>query len=289
MDNKLQLKCLVLGSAGAGKTSLLRRYHYGTFEGHHHRGNDCDDVFTRSDTTNNSWRSGKRNPTSTLGADYYIKKIPNPLSVKDRAANTQNDETSSSCTVPAAAESHSQLFVQLWDTAGKERLMPQRYPAQYDKKSNFYQFLSIRLSSNTSNNNSNNYEHRYNNWTGTTNTNNNENSIDRHCDNEEQKRKEVRHSNNTQQKHGWPLHYHRHNSKKKYSNEPRDDALYRNVDACSKCLFIAMLLLRKLLSVRLRCMVNIATPSSFTYHLHNDQTKLFVTLPVTHSALPAAT
>jgi GTPase SAR1 family protein len=235
MDNKLQLKCLVLGSAGAGKTSLLRRYHYGTFESHHPRGNnDCD--------TTNHWSSGKRNPTSTLGADYYIKKIPNPLLVKDRAANTQNEESPSSCIASAAAESQSQLFVQSWDTAGKERLMPQRYPAQYDKKSNFYQFLSIRLSPNTSNNNSSNYEHRYNNWTGTTTTNNNETIMDRHRDNEERKGKEVRHSSNTQHKYGWPLHYHRHNSKKKYSNEPREDALYRNVDACSKCLIIYMLL-----------------------------------------------
>ncbi len=250
MDNKLQLKCLVLGSAGAGKTSLLRRYHYGTFEIHHHRGNDCDDVFTRSDT---------RNPTSTLGADYYIQKISNPLFVKERAANTHNDETPSSCTASAAAESHSQLFVQIWDTAGKERLKPQRYPAQYDKKSNFYQFLSIRLSPNTSNNNSSNYEHRYNNWTGTTNTNNNETFTDRHRDNEERKGKEVRNSSISQHKHGGPLHNHRHNSTKNYSNEPREDALYRNVDACSKCLFINV---EKWSSASL--MFDIATPSPLT-------------------------
>ena len=30
---QLRLKCIVLGSAGAGKTSLLRRFAHGTFEG----------------------------------------------------------------------------------------------------------------------------------------------------------------------------------------------------------------------------------------------------------------
>lgn len=218
-----QLKCLVLGSAGAGKTSLLRRYNYGTFEGHRPR-NDFDDVFTQSDTmkngNNHHWQIGRRNPTSTLGADYYVKKIDNPLCVEDSASSNYRNEPSSS------------LFVQLWDTAGKERLMPQRYPAQYDKKSNFYQFLSIRLSPNTSNNNSSNYEHRYNNWGGTsTNATNAGTSMDRQHENEQRSRV-MRRNNNTRQKHGHPLHYHRHNNKISYSNEPREDALYRNVDAC---------------------------------------------------------
>lgn len=229
MDNKLQLKCLVLGSAGAGKTSLLRRYNYGTFEGHHHPGDDRGDACTQSGTATNDWRSGRRNPTSTLGADYYIKKISNPLFVKDRADH--NDESSSCTPTTAGAESHSQLFVQLWDTAGKERLMPQRYPAQYDKKSNFYQFLSIRLSPNTSKNNTSNYEHRYNNWGGMSNANYNEARIDHH--NYDQKGKEMKRTkSNTQEKQGWPLHYHRHKSKKSHFNEPREDALFRKVDAC---------------------------------------------------------
>lgn len=251
---QLQLKCLVLGSAGAGKTSLLRRFNYGTFEGHH-PGNNTDEYeqFTRDTmtTATNHWRSGRRNPTSTLGADYYVKKIANPLFDKERSTqySTSTDDPKSNTqasrlattNITTAAESHSQLFVQLWDTAGKERLMPQRYPAQYDKKSNFYQFLSIRLSKTSNNNNSNNYEHRYNNWGlilkggGTTNANDDETSMHNHSVHE-QREKLSRHNNNinnnTQLKHGRPLHYHRHNSKKHYSNEPREDALYRNVDAC---------------------------------------------------------
>ena len=182
---QLRLKCLVLGSAGAGKTSILRRYNYGTFEGQRAGQQQSDDALTRS---------GKRNPTSTLGADYYVKKVDNPVFAKKRASSrnsrqTNNDRTSSCPT--KVAESQPYLFVQLWDTAGKERLMPQRYPAQYDKKSNFYQFLSIRLSPTTSNsNNSNNYEHRYNNWglilNGTINETNNSNETNvRHHDNEQ--------------------------------------------------------------------------------------------------------
>ena len=46
------LRCLLLGSAGAGKTSLLRRYFHGTFN---------------------------RRRNSTMGADFYSKKVSNPF------------------------------------------------------------------------------------------------------------------------------------------------------------------------------------------------------------------
>ena len=194
--SQLRLKCIILGSANAGKTSLLRRYIHGTFEGHGH-----DNSITN--------RRRGRSTNSTLGADYYVKK----------AVINDND-----------------VFVQLWDTAGKER--SEGYPAQYDKKSNFYQFLSLRPSS--TNNNSTNYEHRYNNW-GFINgisQQNHERSNGRKnntLERTKQKGKVVR-LHNTQLKHGHPLHYHRHNNNvnhsQLHSNEPLDGALFRNIDAC---------------------------------------------------------
>ena len=116
-----RLKCIILGSANAGKTCLLRRYVHGTFE---------DDIEMSKDATKGIVRS----TNSTLGADYYVKKTDS-----------------------------GSVFLQLWDTAGKERLKPQKIPNQYDKKSNYYQFLSISVKdSNTKN--TTHYEHRYNNW-----------------------------------------------------------------------------------------------------------------------------
>lgn len=189
--SQLRLKCIILGSANAGKTSLLRRYIHGTFEGH---GNSI---------TN---RRRGRSTNSTLGADYYVKK----------AVINGND-----------------VFVQLWDTAGKER--SEGYPAQYDKKSNFYQFLSIRPSST----NSTNYEHRYNNWgfiNGISKEQHHERSNGRKNNTPEgTKQKGKVRLQNSQLKHGHFLHYHHHNNfnhSPLHSNEPTDGALFRNIDAC---------------------------------------------------------
>ncbi|EJK65918.1 hypothetical protein THAOC_13185 [Thalassiosira oceanica] len=133
MQKDLRLKVIVLGSAGAGKTCLLRRYIHGTFEG-----------------TGSPYKTGKkRTTTSTLGADYYVKKVANPL--KQRSNSVAS----------SAVKSDAQILVQLWDTAGKERLKPQSHPSQYDAKSSFFQFLSIKPSKR---NLLNNKWHRYNNW-----------------------------------------------------------------------------------------------------------------------------
>eukprot|EP00977_Amphora_coffeiformis_P010288 scaffold2385_cov178-Amphora_coffeaeformis.AAC.5 len=53
--HRMQLKCLVLGAAGAGKTSILRRYFYHTFE------------------------AGTRVPTR--GSDFYVGKLTETLEV----------------------------------------------------------------------------------------------------------------------------------------------------------------------------------------------------------------
>ncbi|EEC44405.1 predicted protein [Phaeodactylum tricornutum CCAP 1055/1] len=50
---RVKLQCLVLGAAGAGKTSLLRRYFH------------------------NAFQAGTRVPT--LGSDFYTGRVPNPL------------------------------------------------------------------------------------------------------------------------------------------------------------------------------------------------------------------
>mmetsp|Transcript_42066 Transcript_42066/g.127598 ORF Transcript_42066/g.127598 Transcript_42066/m.127598 type:complete len:471 (-) Transcript_42066:1209-2621(-) len=51
-SGRIRLKCIVLGAAGAGKTSILRRYFRGTFE------------------------YGAR---STIGADFYPRRVANPV------------------------------------------------------------------------------------------------------------------------------------------------------------------------------------------------------------------
>ena len=70
-----KLKVLVLGGAGAGKTSILRRYFGGTF--HHER-------------------------IPTMGSDFYTKKIPNPR----RNVGIGNSSTQGSPGVTQALNQH---------------------------------------------------------------------------------------------------------------------------------------------------------------------------------------
>jgi len=230
--SQLRLKCIVLGSAGAGKTSLLRRYIHGTFEGHHHHagGNDGEQ-FARSDNNNGAHniRRRGRSTTSTLGADYYVKKVDNlPLNRGSNYGSNDEYQRDGETTSTSTKESDF-VLVQLWDTAGKERLKPQRYPAQYDKKSNFYQFLSIRPSSSTNNSN---YEHRYNNW-GFLDSMVELEPEENRIDDASSINKNVHIRNNSLHKHGRPLNYrHNINHSHRKSNEPMGDALFRNIDAC---------------------------------------------------------
>jgi len=174
-----RLKCIVLGSANAGKTCLLRRYVHGKFE---------DDIDVNKATTNRIARS----TTSTLGADYYVKKTDN-----------------------------GSVFLQLWDTAGKERLKPQRIPNEYDNKSNYYQFLSISIKDSNAKN-SNNYEHRYNNWGSAVKDGSNIPPLRRLHHN-------MRSENNSQQQQLGP---HRRRKNNIETNKPLADALFRNIHCC---------------------------------------------------------
>jgi small GTP-binding protein len=77
---KRQLKFLVLGAAGAGKTSLLRRYFYKQFD-------------------------YERVPT--VGSDFYVGRIRNPISVSNDNETTRPDDQIA-------------INIQMWDTPGKE-------------------------------------------------------------------------------------------------------------------------------------------------------------------------
>lgn len=82
--NRQRCTCIVLGAAGAGKTSLVRRYFRGTFE------------------------QGHRVPT--LGSDFYTGRVrfsPSEDEKKDDSANMKDEETL--------------VSLQVWDTAGRER------------------------------------------------------------------------------------------------------------------------------------------------------------------------
>jgi hypothetical protein len=217
---QLRLKCIVQGSAGAGKTSLLRRFVHGTFEGPDGR-------------DNHYWRR------RTRGADYYVKRVGNPLFDGGAAAASPSspgrdggdDGGGGSCAL--AAESRH-LLVQLWDTVGKESLKPQRRPAQYDARSNFYQFLSIRPSPASTNNS--NYEHRYNNWGflngiarehGGGGANGRGGKSGPVRDVGDEGTDEARPGHGAPQHRG-PAKLSRHDN----TNEPTGDALFRNIDAC---------------------------------------------------------
>lgn len=81
-----KLKFIVLGAAGAGKTSLLRRFFYQQFE------------YARM---------------PTLGADFYVGRVPvsTPSTLN---SNGTSDTTMDGVTAPAY------INLQMWDTPGKE-------------------------------------------------------------------------------------------------------------------------------------------------------------------------
>jgi GTPase SAR1 family protein len=82
--NRMRCTCIVLGAAGAGKTSLVRRYFRGTFE------------------------QGRRVPT--LGSDFYTGRVRRSTSEDEKKDDSavMNDES-------------ALISLQVWDTAGRER------------------------------------------------------------------------------------------------------------------------------------------------------------------------
>ena len=161
-----RLKIILLGSAGAGKTSLLRRFVNGTF----HSVGDNHVVKSRK----------QRNTMSTLGADYYVKRMENPLfgsndqsltlptCEKCRAAAQDVWQDSPKRTQQCQRmKNESHVLVQLWDTRGPE---PSLYRYNRNRMNvNMYQFLSA-VDNNKQHAVLGDYQrcgyhvHRYNNW-----------------------------------------------------------------------------------------------------------------------------
>lgn len=84
----IRIKCIVLGAAGAGKTSILRRY--------------FSNIFHR-----------ERSPT--LGADFYSGRVKNPSFRHDAEEKKELDHTVA-----------PYVSLQIWDTAGRERFVAGR-------------------------------------------------------------------------------------------------------------------------------------------------------------------
>ena len=285
--SQLRLKCIILGSAGAGKTSLLRRFVHGTFENDSHeessRNNNRGSTSTSHhhiSSSSSSSSSINRSTTSTLGADYYVKKVDNPLFGRDDliSNNRRSDDDDDNDddddddgydgydgynnkkkymslssqsrdvnNVNSVVNSESHVLVQLWDTAGRERLKlqtsSQRFrnnPATYANKFNYSQFLSIRPSHTATATATNNgrYDHRYNNWGGSY-----MNGIisSENCFEEEEEegggeqQLHITRRNNTHQKHQ-PMNVVKSSTSPRQNylnnNKPMGDALFRNIDAC---------------------------------------------------------
>jgi small GTP-binding protein len=93
-----KLQFLVLGAAGAGKTSILRRYFYETFQ------------------------DGSRLPT--LGSDFYAGRVAYPKSTPTQKPADSDD------TEQKTQSQHEQqgveIRLQMWDTPGRERFASKR-------------------------------------------------------------------------------------------------------------------------------------------------------------------
>jgi small GTP-binding protein len=97
-----KLQFLVLGAAGAGKTSILRRYFYKTFQ------------------------DGSRLPT--LGSDFYAGRVaypgstPTPTHTTEAGAGEGEDTEQSQQQQQQGVE----IRLQMWDTPGRERFASKR-------------------------------------------------------------------------------------------------------------------------------------------------------------------
>jgi Ras-related protein Rab-7A len=97
---RIRIKTIILGAAGAGKTSLLRRYF------------------------NHSFDKGTRVPT--LGSDFYTGRVPNPVC---HAEDEKKDADKTQQHQEEWVESITRqpyLSLQMWDTAGRERFVAGR-------------------------------------------------------------------------------------------------------------------------------------------------------------------
>ena len=94
-----KIKCLVLGGAGAGKTSILRRYFNGIFQPQR---------------------------IATLGSDFYTGRIQNPLlnsAIMDDRDDVGDEKKMTDAT---SGPPNSFISMQVWDTPGRERFAANR-------------------------------------------------------------------------------------------------------------------------------------------------------------------
>jgi GTPase SAR1 and related small G proteins len=142
----VRVKCIILGSSGAGKTSFSRRYFKGIYEEDRHS-TICADFYSRIienpllDSPNesshkdachscNKISNGIRKSRTRKDSAPFRKKRKKKSSAKEKTgggSNSDPDNLDSSMQKSMSSElSISQvpyIALQMWDTAGKERLL----------------------------------------------------------------------------------------------------------------------------------------------------------------------
>lgn len=236
-SHSLRLKCIVLGSSAAGKTSILRRYIHGTFED---QGGGYSPFRPIS-----SGRGTVTPHASTLGADYYVKKVNNPLFESGATSSGHNN------TQKHKISQESHILLQLWDTVGTDRPSPlqflnprmrkrHRHQSSYNNSQHHYQFFLSHSSTKCLNRNSISEYHEY---SGSASRNHTllQNYHSSHlCVKEKTRVYTNNHAPNA--KHHYP-HNRRLTSRRttdmsmksnfsQAQNEPVKNALFKNVDAC---------------------------------------------------------
>jgi hypothetical protein len=181
-EGEVRLRCIVRGGAGAGKTSLIRRYVRGGAAGKcanaAHDG-ECDVAGGAGGGVGDGAAAarGRRGNCGTRGADYYVRRVDKLVGEEGSACRksrpTADHDDHDDCDARCARHAPRRAVVQLWDTVGRETLGPRRRggSSAYDSGTNFYQFLSIGRSSHapssprgTTNGGRRRREHRYNDW-----------------------------------------------------------------------------------------------------------------------------
>jgi len=136
INKQIRIKCIVLGSSGAGKTSFLRRFFHKTFEDER-KSTICADFYSSiqpnplykkveddGGDSNYVSKTKSRDGNSKKHKKKKKKKSDGDRTTKKTASSTTNTSTNTT-TKPQNEEIPQKPFValQMWDTAGKERLL----------------------------------------------------------------------------------------------------------------------------------------------------------------------
>ena len=145
MDRNTRLKCIVLGSSGAGKTSFIRRYFNKTFEGARksticadfyskiipnplHRVEELkDDPQVKCDSSTLSKKKNREKKTKNHKKKKHKKTSSEVRQTKKRyteyAPNHSTVGKKSTLSKTSQRVQNEFVALQMWDTAGKERLL----------------------------------------------------------------------------------------------------------------------------------------------------------------------